>query len=131
VELRRPIASALTRFVLALAVAVVLMLALAPGRAQAAPKLVVPASQTKAPVGFRMTAQQVRRVANRATKVRRERPKHRRFQPNAYTRGPGQWQVSYFDDRHEVAQVRIDDATGAILEQWTGAQVAWTMARGY
>ncbi len=130
-ELRRPIASALTRLVLALAAAVVLVLALAPGRAQAAPKLVVPASQTKAPVGFRMTAQQVRRVANRATKVRSERPKHRRFHPNAYTRGPGQWQVSYFDGKDEVAQVRVDDATGAILEQWTGSQVAWTMARGY
>ncbi|MEJ7716241.1 MAG: hypothetical protein WKF40_11395 [Thermoleophilaceae bacterium] len=30
-----------------------------------------------------------------------------------------------------MAQVRVDDATGAILEQWTGSQVAWTMARGY
>ena len=25
----------------------------------------------------------------------------------------------------------IDDATGRVLEQWTGFQVAWTMARGY
>jgi hypothetical protein len=40
--------------------------------------------------------------------------------------------VSYFDSEpREVAQVRIDDATGAILEEWTGDQVAWTMARGY
>ncbi|HEV2723124.1 MAG TPA: hypothetical protein VGV10_00680, partial [Thermoleophilaceae bacterium] len=49
----------------------------------------------------------------------------------AYTRGPGRWQVSWFDREHEVAQVRVDDATGAILEAWTGHQVAWTMARGY
>ncbi len=27
--------------------------------------------------------------------------------------------------------MRLDDSTGAILEQWTGDQVAWTMARGY
>ncbi len=27
--------------------------------------------------------------------------------------------------------MRVDDATGAMLEQWTGDQVAWTMARGY
>ena len=25
----------------------------------------------------------------------------------------------------------MDDRTGAMLEQWTGDQVAWTMARGY
>ena len=25
----------------------------------------------------------------------------------------------------------IDDRSGAVLEQWTGHQVAWTMARGY
>jgi len=39
--------------------------------------------------------------------------------------------VSFFDGGDEVAQVRVDDATGAVLEQWTGEQVAWTMARGY
>ena len=27
--------------------------------------------------------------------------------------------------------MRVDDSSGAILEQWTGDQVAWTMARGY
>ena len=27
--------------------------------------------------------------------------------------------------------MRVDDATGAVLESWTGDQVAWTMARGY
>jgi hypothetical protein len=27
--------------------------------------------------------------------------------------------------------VIIDDTSGAVLEQWTGFQVAWTMARGY
>jgi hypothetical protein len=33
--------------------------------------------------------------------------------------------------RKEVAQVYVDDATGAITEAWNGPQVAWTMARGY
>src|SRR4029079_17296849 len=28
-------------------------------------------------------------------------------------------------------QVQLDDRSGAVLEQWTGPQVAWTMARGY
>ncbi len=132
-ELRRPLVDPLRRLLPIVAVALLWALALcvAPGRAEAAPKLVAPASETRAPAGYRLTAQQVRRIADRAEKVRSERPKHRRFVPNEYTRGPGQWQVSYFDAKDEVAQVRVDDATGAVLEQWTGSQVAWTMARGY
>ena len=31
----------------------------------------------------------------------------------------------------EIGQVLIADATGKVMEQWTGPQVAWTMARGY
>ena len=31
----------------------------------------------------------------------------------------------------EVVQVQVDDRSGAILEQWSGDQVAWSMARGY
>lgn len=30
----------------------------------------------------------------------------------------------------EIAQARIDDASGYVLESWTGPQVAWGMARG-
>jgi hypothetical protein len=39
--------------------------------------------------------------------------------------------VSYFDDGREVVQVQVEDRSGAVLEQWSGHQVAWTMARGY
>ncbi|MDQ3643971.1 MAG: hypothetical protein M3356_00450, partial [Actinomycetota bacterium] len=79
-----------------------------------------------------LSAVEVVRTAGLGEKVRAERGRHDRFAPTAYTRGPGRWQVSYFDsENREVAQVRIDDATGAILEEWTGDQVAWTMARGY
>lgn len=31
----------------------------------------------------------------------------------------------------EVAVARVDDASGAVTEAWTGPQVAWKMARGY
>jgi uncharacterized membrane protein len=30
-----------------------------------------------------------------------------------------------------VAQARVDDSFGVVLEAWTGYQVAWSMARGY
>jgi hypothetical protein len=31
----------------------------------------------------------------------------------------------------EIAEGRVDDASGVVLEAWTGPQVAWGMARGY
>src|ERR671937_1423706 len=31
----------------------------------------------------------------------------------------------------EIATGRVDDRSGAVLEAWTGPQVAWKMARGY
>jgi hypothetical protein len=31
----------------------------------------------------------------------------------------------------EVATGKVDDTSGAVLEAWTGPQVAWKMARGY
>ena len=38
---------------------------------------------------------------------------------------------SWKNGKTELAQVIIDDTSGRVLEQWTGFQVAWTMARGY
>ena len=66
----------------------------------------------------------------------------RRAHPQAYARAymtrNGGWQASFFvppargeHKREEVAQVLIDDRTGAVTESWTGVQVAWPMARGY
>ncbi|HEX9380938.1 MAG TPA: hypothetical protein VF891_05525 [Gaiellaceae bacterium] len=34
-------------------------------------------------------------------------------------------------DAGEIAQGKVDDRTAAVTEAWTGAQVAWKMARGY
>lgn len=31
----------------------------------------------------------------------------------------------------QIVEGRVDDASGAVLEAWTGPQVAWKMARGY
>jgi hypothetical protein len=60
---------------------------------------------------------------------------HRGAHPFPYTKGPGQWQVSWFTGQgshsKEIAQVYVSDATGHVTQAWTGFQVAWTMARGY
>ncbi len=39
--------------------------------------------------------------------------------------------MSWFEGGDEVAQARVDDSFGVVLEAWTGHQVAWSMARGY
>ncbi|MDP8910947.1 MAG: hypothetical protein M3M94_02635 [Actinomycetota bacterium] len=41
------------------------------------------------------------------------------------------WTVNVWSgEAGEVATGRVDDRTGAVIEAWTGPQVAWTMARG-
>jgi hypothetical protein len=90
--------------------------------------------QHRPPHGFRLTAAQVERIASRSPVIRAELRRHPRAVPYEYTRGPGQWQVSWFASRSsgpELAEVYVDDATGHVTEAWTGIQVAWTMARGY
>ncbi|MBA2240147.1 MAG: hypothetical protein H0W09_02700 [Solirubrobacterales bacterium] len=41
------------------------------------------------------------------------------------------WEVGFFADDVEVAQVTLDGVSGEVREAWDGVQVAWRMARGY
>jgi hypothetical protein len=89
-------------------------------------------SQTVPPRGYRLNARQVERIAFAVTSIRATVSHHRGAYPAEYTRGPGWWQVSWFTrSGKEIAQVYIYDATGKVVQAWTGFQVAWTMARGY
>ena len=69
--------------------------------------------------------------------MRREREKFPGSTRSVFLKGATEWQVSYYaktppgKPRKEIAQVHVDDRTGAILELWTGFRVPWTMARGY
>ncbi len=84
------------------------------------------------PTGRRLSSDDVLEIAGRLPRMRRERARDRGSYGGAYLKGPGRWQVSYFSHSgKEIGQVIISDATGRVLEQWTGFQVAWTMARGY
>jgi hypothetical protein len=85
------------------------------------------------PAGRRLSADQVLAIAAKLPKIRAERAKYRGSYGGAYLKQPFHWQVSYFSrgGKKEIAQIIIDDLTGRVLEQWTGFQVAWTMARGY
>jgi hypothetical protein len=85
------------------------------------------------PAGRRLSANAVLAIAARLPKMRAERAKYRGSYGGAYLKPSFHWQVSYFSrgGKKEIGQVIIDDLTGRVLEQWTGFQVPWTMARGY
>ncbi|HWE10000.1 MAG TPA: hypothetical protein VG325_11630 [Solirubrobacteraceae bacterium] len=100
--------------------------------APGAPVLVT--SMSTPPTGYRLIAAQVLRVAQGNPSVKTELRSHPRAVPYEYTKGPGQWQVSWFSQtkpQKELMQVYVSDATGKVTQVWTGYQVAWTMARGY
>jgi hypothetical protein len=98
--------------------------------AASAAELQRPESQTEPPRFFHRSAQDVERIAAGAEKVREAR-RDGALNPTVYTKGIGRWQVSFFRHGDEIVQVHVDDRSGAVLEQWSGHQVAWSMARGY
>jgi hypothetical protein len=93
-----------------------------------------PARMDVPPVGHRLTGNQAVAIASKLPAIAAERRKHPDSYPAAFLKGPLRWQVSFYSrspHSKEIAQVSIDDATGIVLEAWTGYKVAWTMARGY
>jgi Glycosyltransferase family 87 len=88
---------------------------------------------TLPPPAHRLSSDAVIAIATRLPAIRAVAARHRGSYPVAYLKGPDRWQVSIFsrDGRTELGQVLIADRTGRVLEEWTGFQVAWTMARGY
>lgn len=94
-----------------------------------------PSSLTEAPEGMALSAERVIALAGDHPTVRAElREESAGARPSAYVRGDN-WQVGWFTGtgakREEVAQARVDDATGEVTEAWRDWQVRWTMARGY
>jgi hypothetical protein len=106
-----------------------------PGSAPTDPNaLLSPPTLTERPPNHALTANQAVAIADRNPKVIDTKRHHPGTYARAFEKGTDRWQVSYYDPRdkdREVAQVIIDDRTGAITESWTGFQVPWTMARGY
>ncbi|HWX74943.1 MAG TPA: hypothetical protein VNZ05_06540 [Solirubrobacteraceae bacterium] len=92
----------------------------------------VPASNVP-PAGRRLSANQVLAIAAGLPKMKAVRAKYPGSYGGAYLKPAFHWQVSYFSrgGKKEIGQVIIEDVSGRVLEQWTGFQVAWTMARGY
>jgi hypothetical protein len=85
------------------------------------------------PAGRRLSANRVLAIAEALPKMQAVRAKYAGSYGGAYLKGPLRWQVSFFSKKgaKEIGQVIVADASGQVLEQWTGFQVAWSMARGY
>src|SRR5918911_125019 len=59
-------------------------------------------------------------------------PKRGRITDATYSAKYRNWTVKvWWGKAGEIATGRVDDATAAVTEAWTGPQVAWKMARGY
>jgi hypothetical protein len=94
----------------------------------------VPVAVTNvAPAAHRLSSEKVLAIADRLPKMRALRREDRGSFGDVYLKGGFQWQVSYFTrgGKKEIGLVIINDLSGRVVEQWTGFQVAWTMARGY
>src|SRR5215510_6218845 len=57
-------------------------------------------------------------------------PAQRLVEPS-FDKGRRVWTIKVWSGpAGEVATGKVDDTSGAVLEAWTGPQVAWKMARG-
>ncbi|MGO9321940.1 MAG: glycosyltransferase 87 family protein [Solirubrobacteraceae bacterium] len=85
------------------------------------------------PAAHRLSSEKALAIANRLPEMRALQAEHRGSFGDVYLKGAFQWQVSYFTrgGKKEIGLVIINDVSGRVVEQWTGFQVAWTMARGY
>jgi glycosyl transferase family 87 len=92
-------------------------------------KLIEPPDRT--PPGFRLSGTEAIAIADGTANVRDERAESPGMKPQASTRGTDRWQIDYYEGGTDVAQVVIDDATGAVVEAWRNQQVEVKLARGY
>jgi len=127
---------------------VLLLLALAPAAAAAATSPTSPTApafdgkgrlvQTPLvppPSRARLTSAQARARFVADPKVARwlsRYPASDRTDEETFDKGSGAWTVKiWWGSAGEIAEGKVDDATGSVLEAWTGPQVAWKMGRGY
>jgi Glycosyltransferase family 87 len=96
-------------------------------------ELSIPPSETQPPPGFTQNAARVEAIATEA--VRGDLPDRLgrvRVRTRLGSAGQNQWQVDFFaPDGGDIAEVVVDDPSGAVVERWTGAQVETKLARGY
>jgi hypothetical protein len=89
------------------------------------------------PTGPSLTERQAIRLVMRYPKVADwvdRYPVEDRSREASFDEDTGLWEVKVWSDAPDTGQIveaKVDDATAAVTEAWTGPQVAWKMARGY
>ncbi len=105
------------------------------GRSTTTEALVAVVASSTPPAGRHVSADSVLAIAEKLSKMRAVRAKYPGSFADTYLDGSSRWQVSFFshDGRKEIGQVILGETSTSakVLEQWTGFQIAWTMARGY
>jgi hypothetical protein len=95
-------------------------------------QLAVPPSDSEPPPGFRLDAQGVASTAADAVPQEAGDAERVRTRTRLGSQGQNEWQVDFFgSDGDDLAQVVVDDATGEVMEEWTGSAVDTKLARGY
>ncbi|HEU0024943.1 MAG TPA: glycosyltransferase family 87 protein [Thermoleophilaceae bacterium] len=126
-------------FVALLALAVVAMGAPAAAHAQVSPlepPSQVPESLDKPPPGFRVTAREAVRTADRLPAVHEARRENPGLRPHVdiplYLGDARRYSISYVDSDWETqADIHVSGLTGEVVEQWTGPQARMLLGRGY
>jgi hypothetical protein len=87
---------------------------------------------TVPPAGHRLSSDVVLQIADRLPEMAALRHEFPGSFGDTYLKGAFQWQVSYFSKggKKEIGLVIVDDLDARVVEQWTGYQVNWPMARG-
>ena len=84
------------------------------------------------PKGVRTTATEAERLFLADPKVAQWLTRYPRHPTTDASYADGTWTVNVFSGKAgEIATGSVDDASGAVIEAWTGPQAAWKMARGY
>jgi hypothetical protein len=88
-----------------------------------------------APSTARLTKQRVLKTFEADPKVSAwldRYPTHGLVDEETFDSKDSSWTVKiWWGKAGEIAEGRVDDASGVVLEAWTGPQVAWKMGRGY
>ena len=95
------------------------------------PEPIPPGYYPATPDGYSIGSREAVEIASADRNVVAQTLAHGRLVTAIQTRDNATWQVGFKSGDREVAQVIVDGRSGAVLESWTGEQVAWPMARGY
>jgi Glycosyltransferase family 87 len=132
--------AALSRLVLPLLVALLVVGAVAPAAASAQqdallPTAAPPERPDEPPQGFLLSPNEAERITDRLGEVRELREEHQRIAAEVliptYRNTYGHWyEVIYADGEDVLADIYLNGRTGKVVRVWTGPQAATPLARG-